>query len=96
MKFCLVYAIMKSKGAQVRHRWRKEKNMNCPYCNKEMEKGYVEQTGVLHPLEWYSEHRDGDFLWSKRKHVKLTTATTPLTMYYCEPCGKFIAEVSKE
>lgn len=70
--------------------------MNCPYCGKEMEKGYVDQQVMRHPLKWYFGQREGDFLWSKRKHVKLTGATAPLVAYYCEDCGKLIAEVEKE
>ena len=70
--------------------------MNCPYCGNEMEKGYVEQQHMIVPLEWYSAKQEGSFLWSKRKHVKLTRATEPLTAWYCGGCGKLIAEVEKE
>ncbi len=70
--------------------------MNCPYCGKEMEKGYVDQTNPMIPLEWYSAKQEGDFLWSKRKEIKLTRAAEPLTAWYCGECGKLIAEVEKE
>ena len=68
--------------------------MNCPYCGNEMEKGYVEQQHMF-PLKWYSDKREGDFLWSKRKHVRLTRTTEPLVAWYCGGCGKLIAEVEK-
>lgn len=70
--------------------------MNCPYCGKEMEKGYVDQQVMRHPLKWYFGQREGDFLWSKRKEIKLTRAAEPLTAWYCGECGKLIAEVEKE
>ena len=70
--------------------------MNCPYCGKEMEKGYVEQQRVLNPLVWYSAKQEGDFLWSKRKEIKLTSAAEPLTAWYCGECEKLIAEVAEK
>lgn len=70
--------------------------MNCPYCGKEMDKGYVEQQNLMIPLEWYSAKQEGDFLWSKRKTVKLTRATEPLTAWYCGECGVLVAEVAKK
>ena len=70
--------------------------MNCPYCGIEMEKGFVEQQRTMVPLEWYSAKQEGDFLWSKRKHIKLSSAAKPLVAWYCAPCGKLIAEVEKE
>ena len=33
--------------------------MNCPYCGKEMEKGYVDQQHLIAPLEWYSAKQEG-------------------------------------
>ncbi len=70
--------------------------MNCPYCGAEMEKGFVEQQRMMIPLEWYSAKQEGDFLWSKRKRVRLTSAAEELTAWYCELCGKLIAEVEKD
>lgn len=70
--------------------------MNCPYCGKEMEKGYVDQQHLIAPLEWYSAKQEGNFLWSKRKHIQLTSTTVPLVAWYCGECGKLIAEVEKE
>lgn len=69
--------------------------MNCPYCGKAMEKGYVEQQHMIVPLEWYSAKQEGDFLWSKRKRIPLTSTTESLVAWYCAPCGKMIAEVEK-
>ena len=69
--------------------------MLCPYCSGEMEKGYVEQQRITIPLTWYSAKQEGDFLWSKRKQIKLSRATEPLTAWYCGGCGKLIAEVEK-
>ena len=70
--------------------------MNCPYCGKEMEKGYVDQQHMIVPLEWYSAKQEGNFLWSKRKRIQLTSTTEPLTAWYCGECGVLMAEVEKK
>ena len=80
--------------AIVRKTIREVQTMNCPYCGIKMEKGYVEQQHIF-PLKWYSAKREGDFLWSKRKHIKLSSAAEPLVAWYCASCGKLIAEVTK-
>ncbi|MBR5571590.1 MAG: hypothetical protein IKV99_02995 [Oscillospiraceae bacterium] len=69
--------------------------MDCPYCQQEMEKGFVEQQRITVPLEWYSAKQEGDFLWSRRKRIKLTSAEEPLVAWYCCRCGKLVAEVEK-
>lgn len=46
--------------------------MNCPYCNKEMEKGYIDQTDFRFPLEWYPANRETGFFISKKRNVRLT------------------------
>ena len=47
--------------------------MNCPYCNKEMEKGYVDHTSLFVPMEWYPAKREGGILISKKRNIKLAT-----------------------
>ena len=69
--------------------------MNCPYCDKEMQKGFVEQQHLIIPLEWYSAKQEGSFPWSKRKRLQLTSTTESLVVWYCASCGKLIAEVEK-
>lgn len=27
--------------------------MNCPYCNQEMKKGFINQGNVLYPIRWH-------------------------------------------
>lgn len=68
--------------------------MNCPYCNKEMEKGFVEQTNIMIPLEWYPAKRDGRILVSKKRNIKLTSSLKggTLTVYRCEKCRKMVID----
>ena len=47
--------------------------MNCPFCNKEMEKGYVDHTSLFVPMEWYPAKREGGILISKKRNIKLAT-----------------------
>lgn len=65
--------------------------MNCPYCHKEMEKGYVDQTSPFIPLEWYPAIREGGILTSNRRNIKLATVKSgSLVMYHCATCRKFV------
>ncbi|MBR4862027.1 MAG: hypothetical protein IKU09_07485 [Firmicutes bacterium] len=67
---------------------------SCPYCNKEMEKGFVEQTNILIPLEWYPAKWDGEILVSKKRNIKLTSSLKggSLTVYRCENCRKMVID----
>lgn len=67
--------------------------MNCPYCNKEMEKGYVDQTSPFIPLEWYPAKREGGILSSNKRNIKLATVKSgSLVMYHCATCRKFVID----
>lgn len=67
--------------------------MNCPYCNKEMEKGYVGRTSPFLPLEWYPAKREGGFLISSNRNIKLATVKSgSLVMHHCATCHKFVID----
>lgn len=69
--------------------------MNCPYCNKEMEKGYIDQTDFRFPLEWYPANRETVFsvIVSKKRNVRLTY-DGHVKAYRCENCKKIIIDES--
>ena len=67
--------------------------MICPYCNGEMELGYIDQTRILIPLIWYPVNREQGFFKSTKKDIKLTSAIGGAApTYYCEKCRKFIID----
>ena len=68
--------------------------MNCPYCNREMEKGFIEQTNVMLPLEWYPAKWDGRMIFGKKRNIKLTASLNggTLTVYRCEVCRKMVID----
>ena len=70
--------------------------MMCPYCEGEMEKGYLDQTDIRFPLEWYPAKRDAGFWTSKKRNVKLTSMGTGgnVIAYRCEWCEKIIIDCS--
>ena len=65
--------------------------MNCPYCNKEMEKGYIDQTDIRFPLEWYPASREKGFFASKKGNVRLTYGGN-VKANRCENCRKIIID----
>ena len=67
--------------------------MNCPYCNKEIEKGYIDETDLFHPLEWYPANREIGFFVSKKRNVRLTYGGN-VKAYRCENCKKIIIDES--
>ena len=68
--------------------------MNCPYCNREMEKGYIEQTDFRFGLRWAPANRGNGFFVSTKKDVKLTAALKGghVIAYRCEGCKKIIID----
>ena len=66
--------------------------MICPYCAKEMEKGFIDQDRIFAPLTWYPANRESGFFKSTKRDIKLTTATESATVYYCEKCRKLIID----
>ena len=67
--------------------------MNCPYCDKEMEKGYIDQTDFKFPLEWYPANREMGFFASKKRNVRLAYGRSAKA-YRCENCKKIIIDES--
>lgn len=67
--------------------------MICPYCSKEMEKGYIDQSDFRFPLEWYPAKGETGFFASKKRNVRLTYGGNVIA-YRCEPCKKIIIDES--
>ena len=68
-------------------------SMICPYCSKEMEKGYIDQAELLHPLEWYSAKREAG-VFAKRKNTVRLTCGGNVAAYRCADCGKILIDES--
>ena len=68
--------------------------MKCPYCDNEMEKGYISQTDFRYPLEWYPAKIEPGFLASNKVNVKLTNIfkNGHIVVYRCEQCKKMIID----
>lgn len=66
--------------------------MNCPYCNKETVKGYMDQTRIGFPLEWYSGKKKPGIIFDKLEKIKLTSSlhSGRLIVYHCAHCRKFV------
>ena len=69
--------------------------MICPYCNKEMKKGYISQQNLFIPLTWYSNEKKG-VMYKKNETVKLTAALKGGEVFadYCPECKKIIIDTS--
>ena len=68
--------------------------MKCPYCNSEMEKGYIGQSELFVPITWVSDNVKEVAILPIRKTIKLTATFKgcKITTYYCENCKKFIID----
>ena len=68
--------------------------MVCPYCNNEMEKGYIEQTRVGFPLYWYSGKTTPGLIFNKWEHIKLTASLKSghIITHHCKQCRKFVID----
>lgn len=68
--------------------------MNCPYCNKKMEKGYIEQTHISNPIKWISNTCEDHLFVEKSKIIKLTSILKGITIttYKCDECKKMIID----
>ena len=71
--------------------------MQCPYCEEELEKGYIDQTDFRFPLEWYPAKQETGFFRSRKGRIKLTSAFDGgyIVAYHCAKCGKFIIDQSQ-
>ena len=65
--------------------------MKCPYCNKEMEKGYIYKTDLFHNLKWCPEKNEGHIFVNTKRDVRLTY-DGQVTAYRCEDCKKIIID----
>ena len=68
--------------------------MNCPYCNNEMEKGYIGQSELFVPITWVSDDVKEYVILPIHKTIKLTALLKGGRMitYHCENCKKFIID----
>lgn len=65
----------------------------CPYCNKEMEPGYIH--GDRYTLKWIPKEKDkGALLQWFSKGIKLTKPLTnsSIESFYCDKCNKIIID----
>lgn len=64
--------------------------MNCPYCGKEMTKGYIQSRD---PITWRTKKGVLPALDPLAKDaVILAGSGTYLVMYRCEDCRKFVTD----
>lgn len=70
--------------------------MNCPYCNKEMESGFIKSSHFIH----WGKERELGFL---PNDIKLTKTNLEAFMkghfveaYYCTTCNKIIVSVENK
>ena len=68
--------------------------MNCPYCDNEMEKGYIDQTKVFAPLEWYPAKQERGVLVDMSKSIRLTSLwkSGAVIVHHCALCRKFVID----
>ncbi len=65
----------------------------CPYCNKEMELGFIH--GDRYALKWVPENKNkGPMLQWFSKGIKLTQPliNPSIESYYCDECKKIIID----
>ena len=68
--------------------------MNCPYCDELMVKGYMEQTRIGFPIQWYSGKTKPGILFDKWENIKLTSSRKSgrVIVHHCANCRKFIID----
>lgn len=70
--------------------------MICPYCGKEMQKGYLQSA---RPFFWGTEKHSGFFVASDETDVKVSRGFWHgcfAESWYCADCKKLITEVKAE
>ena len=65
--------------------------MICPYCNMEMDAGYIDQTDFRYPLQWYPAKREVGLFGGRKRSIKLTYGGT-VKSYRCGRCRKIIID----
>lgn len=64
--------------------------MNCPYCNEEMEKGYVECTSAI-ALQWSMKlHKTSIGMKMASDSVDIADEGWAATAYICKKCEKIV------
>lgn len=68
--------------------------MKCPYCNNEMESGYIGQSEMFVPITWVSDDVKEVVVLPIHKTIKLTALLKGgrIITYHCEKCKKFIID----
>ena len=68
--------------------------MQCPYCNGEMKKGYIDQTDFRFPLKWSPADQERGVFMIKNREIKLTSSLKCgyVIAYRCEQCRKMIID----
>lgn len=68
--------------------------MKCPYCNAEMESGYIGQSELFVPITWVSDNVKEDAILPVHKTIKLTAMLKGgrIATHHCENCKKFIID----
>ena len=66
--------------------------MICPYCNCEMEKGFIDQARITIPVYWYPAERERGFFKSVKRDIKITSPFDSTPAYYCKDCRKLIID----
>lgn len=70
------------------------KPMNCPYCNKEMEKGVIH--GDRYAIKWIPDENDKGplFRWLPKGIILSRWGGTTEDVYHCEYCKKLMIDTS--
>ena len=69
--------------------------MKCPYCENDMEKGYMEQSRIAFPLQWIPAYeKRGLVFYDISRRIKLSSAMSGGRVYvhYCAGCRKFVID----
>jgi len=70
--------------------------MNCPYCSKEMQKGYILSSYAL--ARWYAEGKKPRVL-PQNSGVRLSKSPVSkrqiIESHFCEECKKIVIDISE-
>ena len=69
--------------------------MNCPYCGKEMEKGFMQSARTV---LFTTQKNEGAFTWKGKGDIVLTAnnwLNPTCIAYHCKDCKKVVADYSE-
>lgn len=69
--------------------------MNCPYCSKEMRKGFLNQSDAIYPIRWRPMPQEEPVLfYSNKDSIKLTAPfkSGRVIVHHCPACRKFVID----